>query len=574
MAYQLTPARNRKFLLVLWLFLYASFTLLVPPLLDGPDAFNAEVAREMIARHDPTTLYVNAIPLLDKAPMLYWATAASMRVFGIGTIPVHFASALFALLLFLMTEHFARHAFRSVRAGAYASILLLLSFGTFIFTHILILEPIECLWLTMALYSFWRTEQQGDRPGYLQAMGFAAACALNTFAAGITGLTLPLAIVLLYLLLARGVLGTLRRLRQLHLITALGVFLLFASPWYFLSHVPTDNIRTWAWSYLKSHLQLSHASMPLLLFWALLLVWMMPWSAFLFKAVGAAPWRALGSRSFARQINAEQKTLLLFCIAAFLPLVFCCFTTRHMYSVLPAMPFLAMLIGRWLDREASEVEVESIPPVLGNAGQRISTVLFALSTVVVLAWLLLPVRAYAAFFSRVLGWNAVPMDDLHGPLQLMAIAFFGGTLAAWWLRRNYRPHDANIALAVATVVFLVATHKGLQALTPVLSSQRLAQTMQQKLKPDDLIVVNGNYEAASSLAFYLQRENIHIWHGETANAPSRLVENDQTMRMRWHGVQRIYVWTETGALPPLPGKVYVIAESGSKQIVSNRDTVY
>jgi hypothetical protein len=46
------------------------------------------------------------------------------------------------------------------------------------------------------------------------------------------------------------------------------------------------------------------------------------------------------------------------------------------------------------------------------------------------------------------------------------------------------------------------------------------------------------------------------------------------MRMRWHGVQRIYVWTETGALPPLPGKVYVIAESGSKQIVSNRDTVY
>lgn len=572
MAYQLTPARNRKFLLVLWLFLYASFTLLVPPLLDGPDALNAEVAREMIARHDPITLYANGIPVLDKAPMLYWATAASMRAFGIGTIAAHFSLALFGLLLFLMTEHFARHAFRSVRAGAYTSILLLLSFGTFVFTRILIPEPIECLWLTAAIYSFWRTEQQGERPGYLQAMGFAAACALNTFTVGLTGITLPLVIVLLYLLLTRGILGTLRRLRQLHLITALVAFLLLASPWWVISHVSPSNIH--AWAYLKSHLHLSHATMPLLLLWTLLLVWMMPWSVFLFKAVGAAPWRVLRSRSFARQMNTEQKALLLCCIAAFLPLMFCCFTTRYPYSILPSMPFLAMLIGRWLDREVAEVETEVVPPTLGNAGQRVSTVLLAFGSAVALAWLLLPMRAYATFLGRVLGWNAVSMDDLHGPLQLMAMAFFGGTLAAWWLRKNYRPHDANIALAVATVVFLVATHKGLQALTPVLSSQRLAQTMQQKLKPDDLIVVNGEYAAASSLAFYLQRENIHIWHGDTANAPLRLVETDQTMRMRWHGVQRVYVWTETGTLPSLPGKAYVITESGSKQIVSNRDTVY
>jgi 4-amino-4-deoxy-L-arabinose transferase-like glycosyltransferase len=572
MAYQLTPARNRKFLLVLWLFLYASFTLLVPPLLDGPDARNAEVAREMIARHDLVTLHANGIPLLDTAPMLYWAIAASMYVFGIGTTPAHFAMASFALLLFLMTEHFARHAFRSVRTGAYASILLLLSFGTFVFTRILIPEPIECLWLMAALYSFWLTEQQGDRPGYLQAMGFAAACALNTLTVGVTGLTLPLAIVLFYLLFTRGFLGTLRRLCQLHLITALITFLLFASPWYFLNHVSMPNVR--AWAYLKSHLQLSHGSMPLLLLWALLLLWMMPWGVFLFKAVGAAPWRVLYSHSFACQINAEQKALFLLCIAALLSLVLCAFNPGHVYSALPAMPFLAMLIGRWLDREATEVEAESVPPTLGNAGQRISTVLLALGSVVALAWLLLPMRAYAAFFSRVLGWHAVPMDDLHGPLQLMAVTLFGGTLAMWWLRRNYRPHDANIALGIAIVVFLTATHKGLQALTPVLSSQRLAQTMQQKLKPDDLIVINGNYDAASSLAFYLKRENVHIWHGDTANVPSRLVENDQTMRMRWHGVQRIYVWTETGVLPSLPGKVYVIAESGSKQIVSNRDTVY
>ena len=566
MAEPLTPTRNRSFLLVLWLCLYASFTLVVPPLLDGPDALNAEVAREMVARHDSLSLAVNGIPLLHKAPMLYWAIATSMRVFGIGTIPARFALVVVTLLLFLLTEHVARQMFRSVRTGTYASTLLALSCGVFVFTRILLPETIECLWLMAALYCFWQTEQQGDRPGYLQAMGSAAACALNTFTVGAVGALLPLAIVLLYLLLTRGFQGTLRRLRQLHLITTLVAFSLVASPWYFLSHVSLTTLQTWV--FWKSYLHTASAYSPL--FWPLLLVWMMPWSPFLFHAVAAAPWQALRSRQLALQSNAEQRSLLLCCVAAVVLIV----PAQHAYGVLPALPFLALLLGRWLDREGAEVEAETVPPTLGDAGQRIGTVLLAFGSVVALAWLVLPSRVYAALFSHVLHWNALPMDDLRGPLQLMSVAIFGGTLAAWWLRKNYRPHHANIALAAATVVFLTATHKGLQALTPVLSSQRLAQNIQQNLKPDDLIVVNGDYADASSLGFYLQRENLHLWHGDTAAAPIRLVETDQTMRMRWHGVQRIYVWTETGALPPLPGKIYVIAESGSKQIVSNRDSVY
>lgn len=569
MAYPLTPARNRKFLLVVWVCLYASFTLLVPPLLDGPDAFHAEIAREMVARHDVVTLYANGIPLPHNAPMIYWFIAASLWVFGTVTTAARFPLAVVVLLVALMTEHFARHAFRSVRAGAYASVLLLLSFGTFVFTRILIPEVIECLWLTAALYSFWRTEQQGDRPGYLQAMGFAAACALNVFTAGFIGAVLPVGIVLMYCLLTRGPLGTVQRLRQLHLITALVAFLLVASPWYFVANRP--SLHGWI-SSLQPHLQWhgGHALPQLLLFWLLLLLWMMPWSVFLFPAVRAVPWRALHSR----QMGAEHKTLLLLSVATLLSMVLCSLTGQHAYAVLPSMSFPAMWIGGWLDREATEVEAETIPSTLGRAGQRAGTVLLALGGVVALAWMFVPLHIYAAFFGRVLGWTPVPIDDLHGPLQLMAVVLFVGALAAWWLRRNYRPHRANIAMAAATMVFLMAAHKGFQAFALVLSSQRLAQTMQQKLKPDDLIVINGEYAAASSLAFYLQRENMHIWHADAAGAPSRLVETDQTMRMRWHGVQRVYVWTETGALPPLPGKVYVIAESGSKQIVSNRDTVY
>ena len=70
--------RSRRILLtigILWALLYGSFTLLRPPLLDDADSVHAEVAREMVARHDWVTLYANGIRYLEKAPLPYWLVA-------------------------------------------------------------------------------------------------------------------------------------------------------------------------------------------------------------------------------------------------------------------------------------------------------------------------------------------------------------------------------------------------------------------------------------------------------------------------------------------------------------------
>src|ERR1700692_605800 len=76
---------NRLILFGLWLLLYASFTLFTPPLLDDADSVPAEVAREILLRHDWVTLYANGIRYLEKAPLLYWSIAASFKLFGIHT---------------------------------------------------------------------------------------------------------------------------------------------------------------------------------------------------------------------------------------------------------------------------------------------------------------------------------------------------------------------------------------------------------------------------------------------------------------------------------------------------------
>ena len=99
------------------------------------------------------------------------------------------------------------------------------------------------------------------------------------------------------------------------------------------------------------------------------------------------------------------------------------------------------------------------------------------------------------------------MSAFRHPLILTAIALFIGTLANWLLRRNYKPHAANLWLIAATFAFLIAAHLGLQIFSPVLTSRQLAQAIAPELKPSDLIVIHGEYEAASTLGFYLHRPN-------------------------------------------------------------------
>src|ERR1700686_3673963 len=119
---QTVPARPRATLgaiLGLWLLFYASFTLFTPRLLDDADSVHAEVAREMLLRHDYVTLYANGIRYLEKAPLLYWSIAASMRVaqlLGHGSarclaVAARIPLALTVLALAFAVESFARRAF-------------------------------------------------------------------------------------------------------------------------------------------------------------------------------------------------------------------------------------------------------------------------------------------------------------------------------------------------------------------------------------------------------------------------------------------------------------------------------
>jgi hypothetical protein len=179
------------------------------------------------------------------------------------------------------------------------------------------------------------------------------------------------------------------------------------------------------------------------------------------------------------------------------------------------------------------------------------------------------------------------------PLTLAALSLFLGPLAAFLLRRHFRPHAANLALAAGAFGFLLAAHLGLQTFAPVLTSAQLAEAIVPQVHPNDLVCIHGEYEAGSTLAFYLQRPSsyspqpntaqfLHILEGRSSNlwygsffpdAPA-IFETPQTLASKWPGPQRIFLWQSLtdppNQLPPLPGPVYILVKSGGKEIVSNQ----
>ncbi len=166
--------RYRLVLVVLWLVVYCSFALFHPPLLDDADSVHAEVAREMLLRHDYVTLYANGIRYLEKAPLFYWAMALAFRLLGATTAASRLPLAGSVLLLTLLLESFARRCFGNARAGLYAGLVTLSSFGIFIFSRINIPDVLVCVLLTAALYCFWLLEQQ-EHPSRWLCRGFALA---------------------------------------------------------------------------------------------------------------------------------------------------------------------------------------------------------------------------------------------------------------------------------------------------------------------------------------------------------------------------------------------------------------
>jgi 4-amino-4-deoxy-L-arabinose transferase-like glycosyltransferase len=589
-----TPA-SLLILISLWLAIYAA-GMFTPPLLDDVDTIHAEAAREMLLRHDWVTMYTNGVRYLEKAPLMYWSLAASYELFGISDWSTRLPLMLCVLALVLGTYRLGCYALGE-RGGFYSGLALVTSIGPYIFTRFLIPDVLVGFWLVLSYLFFLRSLEESP-PTRLTCWGFAAACAMNVLTKGLIGLVFPFGTIGAYLLLTRN----LRHLARLRIVSSTMVFLVLAAPWHILAAIRNPaqgQARGFLWFYfvnehimrfLNKRVPPGYDTVPLVLFWALLLLWLVPWAVFLPQAMAAVPLRW---REFSAPMDRRKRANLLFFLWALVILLFFSFSTRQEYYTIPALPGIALLAGGWLAREsaADATEVER------RAGRRSSLVLMIVGVISAAIGLALffvthPPPAgvdlaellkknpqdYDFSLGHVLDFTPQALGVFRGPLLGASLSLLLGTVLNWWMRRRARPVWGNIALSLMMVGLLTCVHVSFARFNPILSSYDLAVAIEKEFRPGDLIVVDGQYHQASTLNFYthiplrvLHEPSGNLWYGEKFPDAPHVFETPQSFALLWSGPARIFLWTDQDDPKELAGmQHFVLARSGGKTIFTNQ----
>lgn len=589
---QRTTAFSLLILTALWLAIYVA-GMFTPPLLDDVDTIHAEAAREMLLRHDWVTLYTNGLRYLEKAPLMYWGLAASYEVFGISDWSTRLPLMLGVLALVLATYGLGRYAYGE-RGGLYAGMALVTSIGPYIFTRFLIPDVLVGLWLTVSYFFFLRSLEE-ENPSRLTCWGFAAACAMNVLTKGLIGLVFPFATISLYLLATRN----LRHLAKLRIVSSTVVFFVLAAPWHVLAAIRNPaqgQARGFLWFYfvnehimrfLNKRVPPGYDTVPLLLFWLMLVLWLVPWAVFLPQALRDVPVRRLTTLDHRKRAN------FLFLLWALVILLFFSFSTRQEYYTIPALPGVALLAGGWLAQESSADSGESVR----RAGRVSSLVLMIVGVLAAAIGLALYSRIhqpppgvdladllkknpqdYDFSLGHVLDFTPQALGVFRGPLLGASLSLLLGTLLNWWMRRRGRPAWGNAALCGMMIGLLTCVHVSFARFSPILSSHDLAVAIQNEYRPGDLIVVDGEYHQASTLNFYihipvrvLHEPSGNLWYGEKFPDAPHVFETQQSFDVLWAGAARVFLWTDQDDPKELQGLPHVLlARSGGKSIFMNR----
>jgi 4-amino-4-deoxy-L-arabinose transferase-like glycosyltransferase len=567
-----------------------------PALLDDADTVHAEAAKEMLQRHDWVTLYANGVRYLEKAPLMYWGVATSYKLFGIGEWSTRFPLMLGVLAMILATYGMGRWALGS-EGGFDSGLVLATALGPFLFTRFLIPDVAVGLWLTLTFWLFLISLEQ-PKPARWTCWGMAAMCALNVLTKGLIGLVFPIAAIGLYLLLT----GNLRHLLKMRLISSVFVFLLIAAPWHIMAALRNPaqgNVRGFLWFYfvnehinrfLGTRVPRDYDKVPLLLFWALLVLWLLPWTVFLPQSLQEVPRRW---RTFRTQMSRRQRAYLMFFLWNVVIVGFFSLSTRQEYYTIPAIPGMALLVGGWLQRERASF-AESRERRNGRISSAILLVVGLTIAVVGFALLLFSTapapgtdlsdllrknpQDYALSFGHFLDLTPQAMGAFRVPLFWFSLAFLVGTLANWIFRRRGRAGSGNVALVAMMVVVLACVRIAFGIFSPILSSKDLASAIREQYRPGDQIVVIGLYENASTLNFYtgiplhsLRTPGGNMWYGTQFPGAPRVFETQASFVDMWQGPQRVFLWAEEDNPPALRGlPSYIVAQRGGKIIFSNR----
>src|SRR4051812_15183383 len=124
-----------------------------PVILDETDGQYAGAAREMLARGEWLVPTNNGVPRLQKPPLVYWLTLASLKAFGVNEFAARLPNA-FATVAWVCATYLLGKRIGGERRGVIAATILGSTMGLFLFTHRIMPEPFLATFITLTVWCF------------------------------------------------------------------------------------------------------------------------------------------------------------------------------------------------------------------------------------------------------------------------------------------------------------------------------------------------------------------------------------------------------------------------------------
>jgi len=528
-----------------------------PALWEPDEGRYAEIAREMVASGDYITPRDDLVRYFEKPPLVYWAEAVAIRLFGANEFAVRLPAALFTIGQVAAACLIGEAMFGAAAGFAGAVVLALCPLG-FAFARFATLDPALAFFLTAAVGAFYFAAECPDFSGGMSRAWMliaSAMLALGTLAKGPVALVLGGAIALIWILLE----GRGREVRSMPLLSCVAVYAVIVTPWFLLAAIRNPGFVDFF--FVHEHLERfvssrEHAWGPYF-FIPIVVAGTWPWLFFIPLGIQAA--RELPE---AHQRKTRSALRLL---AVWFTLIFVFFSiprSKLGSYILPALPPIAIVSGLALARLGATSR-ERRTRLLG----RFALLNFALAAVAIIV--LVAIRAKIGL-TMVLDGTAI------------AIVVAGGAIAAWALaaRTNHAGHVfAAIALAMATTSWLgqsARIHAG-----ATISYRDLARQIQ----PYEGCLLISYRHFVQALPFYTGRREILVQYwgelapfAQTPDERAGFVGTAAKLREVWTSNRCVVLIANRGdlaelskTLSPVPR---IIGCEGKKLALYNREVAH
>ncbi len=316
----------------------------------------AQVAREMLERHDWVTPVLRSHAWLEKPPLYYWQAMLVFSVFGVSDAAARVPSAIDATLLVIAVYLFFRKFRRGVEGDA--ALITASCAGVIGYARAASMDMALAATFAIGMLSWWAWRETTGRRAYLAL--FYIFLALAMLAKGPVAPILAAAVIMLFALATR----EFRLVLRTFWLPGILLFCAIALPWYVA--VQIRNPQFFREFILQHNLarfssDLYHHRQPFWYYLPVTALALVPWTVFAIAAFveSMRVWWA-ERKSVSVEPDLKWQFSVFACCWLVVPVAFFSFSQSKLPGyILPAVPAGALLLADYLRRQLEQEEAVS-----------------------------------------------------------------------------------------------------------------------------------------------------------------------------------------------------------------------